>query len=285
MPAVTQNRLLNVVRVSSAPDATWLSATDVSAHRVLLFPTTSWSSGGSASRVLGQPDFTSSSAGAMAAQLNFPRGAYIDESRVMIADQFNHRVSMWTTFPATNGAAADLALGTSSPDVAGVPDPVSASTLRQPSSVVFGMDNVYVGDTGNHRVLIWNGLPTTTGMPANIVVGQFNFSDAAPGQDRHRFRDPDGVFAWNRCLFVADTTNNRVLVFCPIPTANYAAATSVIGQDDLDTVITAGAPDATHLNKPHGVCVVTVHGVRGAPTVSERSEPRNLTSWAGGSQW
>jgi hypothetical protein len=170
MPAVTQNRLLNVVRVSSAPNTTWLSATDVSAHRVLLFSTTSFSSGGPASRVLGQPDFTSSSAGAMAGQLNFPRGAYIDESRVMIADQFNHRVSIWTTFPATNGASADLALGTSSPDVAGVPDPVSASTLRQPSSVLFGLDDVYVGDTGNHRVLIWNGLPTSNSATALALM-------------------------------------------------------------------------------------------------------------------
>ena len=46
-------------------------------------------------------------------------------------------------------------------------------------------------------------------------------------------REPTGVFVENRRLFIADWTNNRVLIYNFLPTTNGASADVVIGQTDF----------------------------------------------------
>ena len=55
-------------------------------------------------------------------------------------------------------------------------------------------------------------------------------------------RGPQGVWIQNGRLYVADTQNNRVLIFNRIPTSNGAAADVVLGQPDFTTFV---EPDLT----------------------------------------
>src|SRR4030081_860163 len=100
-------------------------------------------------------------------------------------------------------------------------------------------------DTNHNRVLIWNRIPTTNNAPADIVVGQPDFNTfLVPGNtpSAKSMRGPQGVWIQNGKLYVADTQNNRVLIFNKIPTANAAAADVVLGQADLTTFV---QPDLT----------------------------------------
>ncbi len=97
-----------------------------------------------------------------------------------------------------------------------------------------------VADAWNHRVLIWPSIPTVHSQPADVVVGQENFTNtkpnragigADPGADTLYW--PYGVWSQNNCLWIADTGNRRVLYFENLPLENGAQADAVIGQPDM----------------------------------------------------
>ena len=118
--------------------------------------------------------------------------------------------------------------------------PATRSSLRLPTSVASDGVHVAVADTDHNRVLIWNTIPQVNNAPADVVVGQSNFTNAAiPGSVPYSrsLRGPQGVWISNGTLFVADTQNNRVLVYNHIPTQNGAAADIVLGQKDFTTFV------------------------------------------------
>ena len=105
--------------------------------------------------------------------------------------------------------------------------------------------HVVVADTDHNRVLIWNRIPTSNNAPADVVVGQQTFNTASvPGNtpNAKSMRGPQGVWIQNGRLYVADTQNNRVLIFNRIPTSNGVAADVVLGQPDFTTFV---EPDLT----------------------------------------
>jgi len=61
----------------------------------------------------------------------------------------------------------------------------------------------------------------------------------APEQHTHSEVDarPQGVWIQNGKLYVADTQNNRVLIYNSIPTANGAAADVVLGAPNFTTFV------------------------------------------------
>jgi uncharacterized protein (TIGR03437 family) len=121
----------------------------------------------------------------------------------------------------------------------------SSATLRLPTAVASDGVHLVVGDTDHNRVLIWNRIPTTNNQPADVVVGQPNFKSVfIPGNtpNAKSMRGPQGVWIQNGRLFVADTGNNRVLIFNQIPTSNGAAADVVLGAPDFTTFV---EPDLT----------------------------------------
>ena len=69
-------------------------------------------------------------------------------------------------------------------------------------------------------------------------------SASVPGNtpNAKSMRGPQGVWIQNGRLYVADTQNNRVLIFNRIPTSNGAAADVVLGQPDFTTFV---EPDLT----------------------------------------
>ncbi len=119
------------------------------------------------------------------------------------------------------------------------------SALRLPTAVASDGVRLVVADTDHNRVLIWNTIPTTNNQPADVVVGQPDFTSLVPVGNTptaKSMRGPQGVWIQNGKLYVADTQNNRVLVYNRIPAANGAAADIVLGQPDFTTFV---QPDLT----------------------------------------
>jgi uncharacterized protein (TIGR03437 family) len=124
------------------------------------------------------------------------------------------------------------------------PTPVTASSMYQPTAVASDGTIVAVADTSNNRVLIWKSIPTTFGQPADIVLGQKDFTSiAVVTVNANSLRAPQGVWIQNGKLFVADTENDRVLIWNSIPTQNNQPADVVLGQPNFTS-----APQVNQIN-------------------------------------
>jgi hypothetical protein len=105
---------------------------------------------------------------------------------------------------------------------------------------------------GNHRVLIWNTIPTSNFQAANLVLGQPNFTSNGVGVTSSTLGNPRGVHGDGMHLFVSDTSYNRVLVWNSPPTSNQQAADSVVGQINFtSSTANSGGLSATSLDSPY----------------------------------
>ncbi len=188
-------------------------------NRVLVF-NAPYSTFMDASLVLGQADFTTIAASANADnRFAAPPDAYGDDSVICIPDRLNNRVLLYTTPPVSNGASADFVLGqadftTTSNNRGGS---VAANTMSGPHACVHANGHLFVADSENNRVLIWENLPTTNGQAPDVVLGQADFVSGganrggSPAADT--LRRPTAIRYKNGMLFVADQQNHRVLVY------------------------------------------------------------------------
>ncbi len=142
------------------------------------------------------------------------------------------------------------------------------SGLRLPTAVASDGVRVVVADTDHNRVLIWNTIPAVNNQPADVVVGQPDFTSVSPSANSptaKSMRGPQGVWIQNGKLYVADTQDNRVLIYNRIPTANGAAADVVLGAPNFTSFVepdlTQQKTDATATNMLNPVAV-TSDGVR-----------------------
>jgi hypothetical protein len=91
-----------------------------------------------------------------------------------------------------------------------------------------------IADTGNNRVLYYNKLPRFNGWHADYIIGQRNRSDvqANMGKDPNdsSLNAPEGVFIDNNYIYVADTKNNRVLLFDKDIKTNTPKSVGILGQ-------------------------------------------------------
>jgi len=114
------------------------------------------------------------------------------------------------------------------------------NTLLQPSSVYISNEatpRLVVADTGNNRVLIWNSVPTTSGVSPDVVVGQPDFvSSGSSTVTNSSMRGPTSAIIVGGKLIVADKGNNRVLIWNSVPTGNGTPADYQLGQIDLETI-------------------------------------------------
>lgn len=196
---------------------------------------------GEASVVLGQKDFTTTDFGLGADKLRLPSGIATDGQRLVVADTLNNRVLLWTSLPTTNGQPANIVLGQSKFDQNKTPLVVDAKSLRAPQGVWIQNGRIFVADAQNHRVLIWNSIPTTNEQPADIVLGQNNFTDSVELDPikanitiaADSLLTPTSVTSDGIRLYVTDLGLNRVLIWNTIPSRNHQPADVVIGQKDF----------------------------------------------------
>lgn len=221
-----------------------LVVADSGNHRVLIWHGVPGSDEQPADVVLGQPDATTEgrAAGGRGPEngMNLPTGVLIHRGRLVVADAWHHRILVWDSVPRTSDTPPDHILGQPDP---GAVDPnaggeCSAATMYWPFGVAVIGDRFWIADTGNRRVLGWDGGIPDPGRPADIVVGQPDSSQREENRggavNAASFRWPHGLAGTPDLLLVADAGDHRMLGWTPQPTAD-RPADLVLGQPDFTT--------------------------------------------------
>jgi len=239
-----------------------------------------------ADRVFGQVgNFTTrtdNAGGLSPSSLSVPEGVAVDRSltpnRLYVADTGNNRVLEYDT-PLTDSVAdrvfGQLNMSSKRCNQGPPATPPSASTLCDPQGMtVDGSGNLYVADTGNNRVLEYN-TPLTTDATADVVIGQSLFTSNSCGASATALCSPTAVALDNAGnLYVADTSNSRVLEYtAPITTGE--TASTVFGQGGSFTAgncntPSTGAVTASTLCRPFGVALDSSNNLYLADTSNSR---------------
>jgi hypothetical protein len=164
--------------------------------------------------------------------LSFPSGVWSDGEKLIIVDG-NNRVLIWNEFPTENFAEADLVIGQadfvsnlSNDDTGDLSENnPSARTLSAAyEGITSNGRQIFLADSNNNRVLVWNEWPTVNYQPADVVLGQSSFTHVTKNDDNQdgvedesasarTFWNPAGVTISNNLLIVSDTDNGRVSIF------------------------------------------------------------------------
>lgn len=158
--------------------------------------------------------------------LSYPSGVWTDGEKLIVVDG-NSRVLIWDSFPTENFMEADLVLGQpdfisniENNDVDDETNPVaSARTLNNAYEGVYSNGKqIFVTDTSNHRVLIWNTWPTENFVAADALLGQSTFSETEENNGQEAVTDgafsyPSGVSIYDNQIIVSDVENARVMLF------------------------------------------------------------------------
>jgi DNA-binding beta-propeller fold protein YncE len=237
-------------------------------NRILVFPLNAQNGIASttAAYVLGQATFASTTAATTQNGLYSSEGLAYDPvaNRLFVADSENSRVLVFDVVPSdiSDDENAEAVLGqvnyVSSSSV------VSQSSLAYPKVVAYDpvSSRLFVIDNGN-RVLVFDASTSTlastpTGEGAEAVIGQTDYVSSSTATTQNDFVAPQDLTydPTSGRLFVADSYNNRVLVFdaststlASTPTGEGAEA--VIGQTDYVSSSTATTQNG--LDNPEGL--------------------------------
>lgn len=218
-------------------DRSTIAVADSGNHRVLLWH--GWPRGDHrpADVVLGQPDFDSEAPGL----LQLPTGIAVTDGRLFVCDAWHHRVLIWNSLPRSNNAMPDVVLGQA--DLGGIVEnrggPPSRAGMYWPYGLAVVAGNLVIADTGNRRLLVWEGIPSGPELPA-AVIGQSHFDageeNRGEGVGPRSFRWPHAVTTNGRSLVVADAGNHRLMVWEDLASAVAGRdADRVLGQPDMHT--------------------------------------------------
>lgn len=249
---------------------------DTAAARVLGFNDIPQANNANADFVIGQPDFTTTVADTGAASLRSPSAVTTQTGKLVVTDTDAHRVLVYDGIPASGPGSAAVVVG--QVDMNARETGCSATSLNAPRAHFVTPDGkLLVADTGNNRVLIWNQLPAQNAQAPDLVLGQARFDTCVYNdEDQDGLFSPDwpphantlsaptGIWSDGETLLVADTGNNRVLIWDEFPTESFAEADRLLGQNSFRTMAANdkdqngetdadGAASASVLNHPTGV--------------------------------
>jgi hypothetical protein len=205
-------------------------------NRVLVWnsiPTTNFAA---ADVVIGQPNFTTGSAGTTASKLSLSvrGGMTMVGSRLYLADDYNQRILYWNALPTVSNTAADGVIGQANFTSSTLG--CTAQKFYQPYDITTSGTNLILVDGQNWRVLIWNTAPTSN-TDADVVIGQPNFtSNTRPSDSLRDMSTPSAVEVIAGKLYVSDFYSSRILVWNSIPNSNYTSADTVLGPFDTSSM-------------------------------------------------
>ena len=129
---------------------------------------------------------------------NRPTGVAVADGKLYVADQFNHRVEIYINLSGTPTHERTIGTGQNESNNTG---------FFNLWGVAVANGKLYVADTGNHRVQIYNnlsGVPTherTIGTGSRVMSGNTGFDS------------PYGVAVAGDKLYVVDTINDRIQIY------------------------------------------------------------------------
>lgn len=255
-------------------DNTQLYVTDLANHRVNIYNPIPAANNAAAAIIVGQSGNTAGNPNQGLSRptektLKAPTNAITDGANLYVSDLGNNRVLLYNPTPAAANAAATLPVGQNDLVTGTTHQAVStpgANGLNRPVAVFADSSRLFVGDLNNNRVVIFNTIPSASGVSADVPVGQPDFTHGAPNQGlgivvSTGLNGPTGVFSDGAKLYVADQRNSRILVWNAIPAAPLAAPNVVVGQPNFISGVpnNAAAPilglGAKSLNNPSSVQV------------------------------
>ena len=218
-----------------------LYISDYDNNRILGFNSVPTVNNAVADFVLGQPDFTTTTPGVTSTVFSGPQTVAISGGKMFAVSFNNRRVLIWNTVPTSGGVAPDVVVG--QVDFTSSATGCTGTNLSDPQTLWAVDGKLIVTDSDNHRVLIWNSIPTSNNQPADVVLGQQSFTNCAANDlnddgtpdtpSASTMRLPAGVWSDGTRLVVLDSSNNRALIWNSFPTTNFAPADLVLGQSDF----------------------------------------------------
>ncbi len=266
-----------------------LFVADTANHRVLAWENAAtFQNGATAALVLGQPNLQQSIPEGIGLKgLAFPSSVAVDPvtNDLYVADSGNNRVVRFASpFANTANSVPDAVYGQSTLNTrAANAGGISAKTMNGPAGVACdGQGNLWVSDTGNHRVLRFPASSLNATNPAaDLILGQANATTGTANRgstvSSAGFNSPRGlVLDSKNNLYIADYLNARVLVFqAPVTAASTAAV--VYGQSKFTTRTVPNPPTAGSLAGPMGLAL----DAKGALYVATPADSRILVFPAG----
>lgn len=222
-------------------------------HRILIWDSVPERSDVAPDVIIGQADRESvdENRGGTCGPLTFywPFGIAVVDDVFYVADTGNRRVLGWSGLPEPD-REPDLVLGQ---PTAVTRDEnrgeLGPDSFRWPHDVAGQPGNegiVHVADAGNHRLLGWKPRPevdraadTVVGQPDFVTAGEFPYGPQGPGILRFPYAidiAADGPAASDPAttMAVADTANNRILLWDEVPTSSFVPADRVLGQPTFE---------------------------------------------------
>ena len=203
-----------------------LVVADAWQHRILIWDAVPDADDTPPDLVLGQPDASSVAENrggdCSAGGFYWPFGIAVVGSGFWVADTGNRRVLGWCGGVPDSDRPADVVLGQPDPGshAENRGGPAGPSSFRWPHDISGNDELLLVADAGDHRVLGWVGHPGSD-RDADLVLGQPDFTGSEEWpygpHTADRFRFPYAVSLDGPTLAVADTANNRVLLWDGVP--------------------------------------------------------------------
>ncbi len=145
--------------------------------------------------------------------------AIIAGGKLIAANREAGRILIWNNVPVKDNKLPDVILGIST-DLEWWRNGKGRTELNNPVSVATDGKRLFVSDWGNNRILIWDSIPASNQTPADLVFGQPDFDSTSPGEGLNQLDSPYQVSTDGKRLVVADSANNRILVWKSIPTTS-----------------------------------------------------------------
>jgi len=192
---------------------------------------------------------------------------FVADGRMILTNPRSNKIFVFNGIPQAGQNNPGIVLGQT--EVTGTEGSCAAVGLNQPTMATVVDKKLIATDSINNRVLIWNTLPTESGTAPDMVLGQNSFTSCDPNDDNQdkkidnqatarTLATPVGFWSDGEKLLVADTRNNRVLIWNSFPTENFSQADLVLGQPDFSSSEAnndiddqgRSVPSARTLNRP-----------------------------------
>lgn len=167
---------------------------------------------------------------------NGPQTPYIANGQLIITDYNQHIVAIFNSVPSEGKDNRGIVLGEIDDSAC------SATAFSSPEAAIVADGKLIVVDGHNHRVLVWNAIPTKSHTAPDLVIGQNSFDSCVETDDNQdgkadtvtsdrTFSYPSGIWSDGKKLAVVES--GRVLIWNEFPEYNFASADIVLGQESM----------------------------------------------------
>jgi len=215
-----------------ASDGKKLIIIDTNFNRVLIFNQIPDKSDAKADVILGKPEIFLSRNSFGSGPMPFSDGKHL----IVGVDGIG--VWIYNNIPDESKAATDVVVGK-----------LLRTTVVGGQAITDGKRLIMVHREGS-SVMIWNEIPKKDNQLPNIILGSVITFDnwGKSGSGRTGMNNPNTATTDGQRLIVADSGNNRILIWNNIPIANQTAADIVLGQKDFDS--TSPGNGLAQMNNP-----------------------------------